>query len=186
MSYRLFLFLLLGLPLIACQAQSQNQSQIKEGKTMAFQLQSPAFKHEGNIPVKHTCDGPDLSPPLQWKGVPQGTQSLVLICDDPDAPLGTWVHWVMYNIPPTRNALPEGVPPESTVLEGIVQGINDFKRIGYGGPCPPAGKPHRYFFKLYALDVPSDWESGLTKVAVLKKMEGHVLAETRLMGRYQR
>ncbi len=189
MLTRWFLPLILSFALVqmTCQAQSQQQpSNTQEGKSMAFRLSSPAFAHEATIPVKYTCDGPDVSPPLKWDGLPDGTQSLVLICDDPDAPMGTWVHWVMYNIPTSVTELPEGVPTEPTVLNGIVQGINDFKRIGYGGPCPPAGKPHRYFFKLYAVDIPTNWESGLTKAAVLKKIEGHILGEAQLMGRYQR
>ena len=177
----------LSLMFFACQAQSQQQTAPKEeGKTMSFRLTSSAFQHESTIPVQYTCDGPDVSPPLKWEGTPDGTRSLVLICDDPDAPMGTWVHWVMYNIPGDRTELPEDVPKQDVVFGQIRQGINDFKRIGYGGPCPPAGKPHRYFFKLYALDIPSDWESGLTKQEVLDRMKGHVIAETQLMGLYKR
>ncbi|NOX38859.1 MAG: YbhB/YbcL family Raf kinase inhibitor-like protein [Calditrichaeota bacterium] len=153
---------------------------------MSFILKSPAFEHGKPIPLKYTCDGPDVSPPLSWSGTPAGTKSFVLICDDPDAPVGTWVHWVIYNIPGDRTELPEGVAKENIVLEDVRQGINDFQRIGYGGPCPPGGKPHRYFFKLYALDIESNWEAGLTKEEVLEKMENHVLGQTELMGTYQR
>ncbi len=172
---------------LSCQGQSRESTQNqKEGNAMGFQLSSPAFKAGGEIPIRYTCEGPDVSPPLKWANVPQGTQSLVLICDDPDAPVGTWVHWVLYNIPADLQELPEDVPKEKVVFGQIKQGMNDFRRIGYGGPCPPAGKPHRYFFKLYALDIPSDWESGLTKSDVLKRMEGHILRQTELVGIYQR
>lgn len=157
-----------------------------EGAKMTLQLKSSAFEHEGTIPVKYTCDGSDVSPPLQWSPPPAGTKSLVLICDDPDAPVGIWVHWVIYGISPDLTELPENVAKEKIVLDSVRQGINDFRRIGYGGPCPPAGKPHRYFFKLYALNVDSNWEPGLTKEEVLKRMDGHVLARGELMGKYKR
>ncbi len=183
----LYAFFSIVLIFIACQANSKDQAPSKEeGKAMSFRLTSTAFQPESTIPVRYTCDGPDVSPPLKWDGAPNGTRSFVLICDDPDAPVGTWVHWVIYNIPGDRNQLPEDVPKKDVVFGQIKQGINDFKRIGYGGPCPPAGKPHRYFFKLYALDIPSDWETGLTKQDVLDKMKGHILAETHLMGLYKR
>jgi len=138
------------------------------------------------IPVKYTCDGPDLSPPLQWTIPPEGTKSLALICDDPDAPAGTWVHWVLYNLSPETTALPEGVAKDKTVLGSARQGMNDFRRIGYGGPCPPPGAPHRYFFKLYALDSPLDLEPGLTKQKILDAMKGHILAQGQLMGKHKR
>lgn len=153
---------------------------------MALALTSSAFESGETIPVKYTCDGPDVSPPLQWSTPPSGTRSLVLICDDPDAPVGTWVHWVLYGISADTTALPEGVPKEKMVLGTVRQGINDFRRIGYGGPCPPPGKPHRYYFKLYAVDVPTDFDSGLTKREILEKIEGHILAQGELMGKYGR
>src|SRR3989304_2756237 len=119
---------------------------------MSIQLTSSAFTDGSPIPARHTCDGPDVSPMLKWSGAPAGTKSFALICDDPDAPAGTWVHWVIYGIPPDTTDLPEGVPPDETLPDGSRQGKNDFGRIGYGGPCPPPGKPHRYYFKIYALD----------------------------------
>ncbi len=186
---RLFsvLFLLAG---IVCSgnADKSHSIQTKTGEepTMAFELTSSAFEQGKPIPLKYTCDGPDVSPPLRWSGTPEGTKSLVLICDDPDAPVGTWVHWVLYNIAGDRTELPEGIAKEKMVLGNARQGINDFQRIGYGGPCPPGGKPHRYFFKLYALDIESAWEPGLTKEEVLEKMEHHVLGQAELMGTYQR
>ena len=166
--------------------QGKEKTAKKEVSPMAFQIKSSAFEPGGPIPRKYTCEGPDVSPPLEWQHVPEGTKSLVLICDDPDAPMGTWVHWVIYNIPADKTSLPEAVKTDRIVLGDIRQGTNDFRRTGYGGPCPPAGKPHRYFFKLYALDVESSWEPGLTKAQVLKKMEGHVLGQAELMGTYQR
>lgn len=176
--------------LVACQGQSRStESAIPrtgEEVTMGFQISSPAFQSGEKIPVKYTCDGPDVSPPLQWTPPPEGTKSLVLISDDPDAPAGTWVHWVLYGLSPETTSLPENVPKQKEVLGGARQGVNDFGRIGYGGPCPPRGAPHRYFFKLYAVDIPTDLEPGLTKRQILDAIKGHVLAETQLMGTYQR
>ncbi|OQX64539.1 MAG: phosphatidylethanolamine-binding protein [Desulfococcus sp. 4484_242] len=151
----------------------------------AMELTSPAFDEGGMIPRKHSCDGANVSPPLQWHHVPAGTKSFALICDDPDAPMGTWVHWVYYNIPPGTRGLMENIVPEKRPETGGIQGINDFRNIGYGGPCPPGGT-HRYFFKLYALDTMLDLESGATKNRLLRKMENHVLERTQLMGRYGR
>ncbi len=153
---------------------------------MALKVESPAFSPGGDIPRQHTCDGPDLSPPLRWSEPPAGTQSLALICDDPDAPAGTWVHWVLYRIPASARGLPEGVPKRETLADGSRQGRNDFGKVGYGGPCPPRGPKHRYFFKLYALDTVLDLPPGATKAELLKAMEGHILAQGELMGRYGR
>ena len=153
---------------------------------MALKVESLAFSPGGDIPRQHTCDGPDLSPPLRWSEPPAGTQSLALICDDPDAPAGTWVHWVLYRIPASARGLPEGVPKRETLADGSRQGRNDFGKVGYGGPCPPRGPKHRYFFKLYALDTVLDLPPGATKAELLKAMEGHILAQGELMGRYGR
>jgi Raf kinase inhibitor-like YbhB/YbcL family protein len=156
------------------------------GSAMAFELQSPAFASGGEIPVKHTCDGPDLSPPLRWTEPPAKTKSFAFVADDPDAPVGTWVHWVLYGVPATLRELPEGVPARDTVPGIGTQGVNDFRKVGYGGPCPPRGPAHRYFFKLYALDTELALPPRKTKAEVLKAMEGHVLGEAELMGRYKR
>ena len=153
---------------------------------MSFTLVSPAFPNGGPIAARYTCDGADLSPALAWSEVPAASQSLALIADDPDAPMGTWVHWVLYDLPPTTNALPEDVARTQYIAGNAKQGLNTWPRLGYGGPCPPPGKPHRYFFKLYALDAMLDLQPGLTKKDLLKAMEGHVLAEGQLMGTYQR
>ena len=158
----------------------------KENAAMTIPLTSPAFVEGEFIPAKHTCDGEDVSPPLNWTGVPGGAKSLALICDDPDAPMGAWVHWVIFGLPPTVAELAENVPTTETLANGERQGMNDFKLIGYGGPCPPAGRPHRYFFKLYALDAEIPLKARATKKDLLRAMEGHVLGEGHLMGKYQR
>lgn len=137
------------------------------------------------IPKKYACDGIDVSPPLVWTSVPEGTKSFAIICDDPDAPRGTWIHWVIFNIPADTRELPENIPPQKTLIIGVKQGINDFRKIGYGGPCPPSGT-HRYYFYLYALDTEINLESGATKEQLLKAMKGHILAEGQLMGKYKR
>jgi len=153
---------------------------------MVFQIKSPAFKEGEIIPAKYTCDGLDISPPLKWSDVPEGTKSIALICEDPDAPIRIWVHWVIYNIPPEKGELPEGVPKTETIGGVEKQGKNSWGRIGYGGPCPPGTKPHRYYFKLYALDIELTIGPGMKKKQLLKAMEGHILAQTNLMGRYTR
>lgn len=153
---------------------------------MAFALKSQAFKEGDLIPTKYTCEGPDVSPPLRWGDPPHGTRSFALIADDPDAPMGTWVHWVIFNLPERQRDLPEGVPTQETLPNGARQGLNDFKNVGYGGPCPPPGKPHRYYFRLYALDTMLDLKPRATKARVLEACKGHILAEAQLMGRFGR
>ena len=151
-----------------------------------MQIQSSAFEEGATIPRKHTCEGEDISPQLSLSAPPSGTKSLVLICDDPDAPVGTWVHWVLFGIPPDIGELPEAVPADDEVLGGAKHGRNDFGNLGYGGPCPPPGPAHRYFFKLYAVDMEPVLNVGATKAEVLQAIEGHILAEAQLMGRYGR
>ncbi len=153
---------------------------------MALILTSTAFAEAATIPVGHTCDGPDLSPPLQWSKAPVGTKSFALICDDPDAPAGTWVHWVLFNLPVGILSLPAGVPASAELTSGGRQGKNDFGRLGYGGPCPPKGPAHRYFFKLYALDADLSLPAGATKKQVEEAMKGHILAQGQLTGKYGR
>jgi len=150
-----------------------------------IELTSPGFGEGGMIPRENTCDGRDISPELQWAAVPEGSQSLALIVDDPDAPSGTFVHWVLYNLPPDRHELTENMPHDEILPNGARQGINDFGRIGYGGPCPPSGT-HRYYFTLYALDTDLDLPAGETKARLLEAMDNHVLAKGQLMGKYQR
>jgi len=150
-----------------------------------MKLESSAFGTEGTIPIKYSCDGEDVSPPLSWQGAPEGTQSLALICDDPDAPGMTFVHWLIYNIPAEGQQLPENVPNRERLESGALQGENNFGKVGYGGPCPPGGT-HRYFFRLYALDGMLDLGAGISRDRLERAMEGHILAQAELMGRYSR
>lgn len=158
---------------------------IAGGNEMKLAIASSAFSDSGMIPRRYSCDGPDISPDLSWEGVPEGTRSLALICDDPDAPAGTWVHWVLFNIPPGEKGLPAEIAPQATLSNGALQGTNDFGRLGYGGPCPPRGT-HRYYFKLYALDTMLPLNAGATKAQVEAAMTGHILARAQLMGKYKR
>lgn len=180
-----FWLLALAIPLVVCQATEKQYPPTKGAKKMPLTITSTAFTEGGMIPSKYTCDGPDISPPLAWSGVPKEAKSLALICDDPDAPVGTWVHWVIYNLPPDTSGLPEKVPPDSALPSGARQGVNDFRKVGYGGPCPPGGT-HRYFFKLYVLDTALNLPGRVTKADLLKAMEKHILAEAQLMGKYRR
>jgi len=156
---------------------------------MGLAVTSPAFAPGGDIPALFTCEGSDISPPLEWTGVPDGTKGLVLIVDDPDAPdpkapKMTWVHWVLYDLPTSAAGLPEGVSPKD-LPAGTREGTNDWKRTGYGGPCPPIGR-HRYFHKLYALDVELPDLGTPTKAEVEAAMKGHILAHAEVMGTYQK
>lgn len=187
-------FLLLTAFLLAScgNAQRQNQNSNKNmedtmatGSVARLTLTSTAFKEGEMIPRRYSCDGADISPPLKWNPVPPQTKSFALIADDPDAPVGTWVHWVIFNIPPNLTELPEKVPASNSLSDSTLQGKNDFRNIGYGGPCPPGGT-HRYFFKLYALDTMLKLPAGSTKASLLKAMEGHIIGEAQLMGKYSR
>jgi len=153
---------------------------------MAFTLTSSDFQNGGDIPQKFTCKGADVSPELSWTNPPAGTRSFTLIADDPDAPAGTWTHWVLFDLPAQTITLPEGVAKVDEVPDGGRQGRNDFRKIGYGGPCPPPGKPHRYFFKLYALDKALNLKPGASKQEVEQAMQGHVLGQAELVGRFRR
>jgi Raf kinase inhibitor-like YbhB/YbcL family protein len=152
---------------------------------MAMRIESSAFSEGGLIPRRHTCDGKDVSPLLSWSGAPVGTKSFALICDDPDAPGKTWVHWVVFNIPPAARQLPEGIAPGETIPDGGTQGKNDFRKLAYGGPCPPGGT-HRYQFKLYALDLELELAAGAAKAELEGAIEGHVLGQATLTGKYSR
>lgn len=164
-------------------------AQINKENIMTLTLTSPSFSHNGMIPAPYTCDSQGISPALSWSGIPDRTKSLVLIVDDPDAPdpaapKMTWVHWVLYNIPPQANGLPENVAANKLPI-GTLQGVNDWKRTGYGGPCPPIGI-HRYFHKLYALDTVLPDLKHPTKLELEKAMQGHIILHTELIGRYRR
>jgi hypothetical protein len=180
--------LLLALALAACTGSGDGEPEMMAPAeaTSDMTLTSPAFADEGTIPQTYTCDGEDISPELQWQDPPEGTESFALVVEDPDAPARTWIHWVVYNIPADQRSFDESVPAETELPGGALQGQNSWPRTGYGGPCPPRGT-HRYFFTLYALDTTLDLEpAAADKAALLEAMEGHVLAQTSLMGRYER
>ena len=153
---------------------------------MSFVLRSPDFVSGGDIPNRFTCSGEDRSPMLEWKDAPTGTESFALIADDPDAPAGTWVHWVIFNIPKDARSLHGGFERTEQLADGTRQGQNDFRKIGYNGPCPPPGRPHRYFFKLYALNAKLSLNPGATKGSVEQAMQGRVLGHAEWMGKYGR
>lgn len=183
------LFLLIVLVLLCfCQGNTQSneeQTEVKGEDKMDIKVTSTAFEEGGMIPSKYTCDGEDISPPLSWSGVPEGTKSIALISDDPDAPMGTWVHWVAFNLPPETRELIEDISHGEMLEVGGKQGKTDFGKVGYGGPCPPSGT-HRYYFKIYALDSMINSEAGITKADLLEAMKGHILAQGQLMGKYKR
>ncbi len=153
---------------------------------MRFVLSSSSFQNGSQIPKNFTCQGADISPELHWSSPPPGTKSFALIADDPDAPAGTWTHWVLFDLPGQTASLAEGVPKTDELPSGGLQGRNDFRKSGYGGPCPPAGKPHRYFFKLYAVDKTLGLKPGANKGEVEQALQGHILGKAELMGTYQR
>jgi Raf kinase inhibitor-like YbhB/YbcL family protein len=179
--YRLFPFWFCALGALSTVAYGADKA-----AKATMQLTSTAFAEGGTIPSRYTCDGENVSPSLKWNGVPPGTKSLALIVDDPDAPVGTWVHWVVYDLPATKAELAEGLPKSQYIPGGAKQGLNDFKHLGYGGPCPPQGKAHRYFFKLFALDRVIELRPGATKKELEAAMEGHKLSEGQLIGTYKR
>ncbi len=151
-----------------------------------MKLASKAFQSGADIPRRHTCDADDISPPLTWTDIPPGTKAFALIADDPDAPGGSWVHWVIYDLPAEIKELDAAVSKIESLTNGAKQGVNDYRKVGYGGPCPPPGKPHRYFFKLYALDAVTNLKPRASKSRLLAAMKGHILSEAELIGRYQR
>jgi Raf kinase inhibitor-like YbhB/YbcL family protein len=191
---------LVFIALSSCQRKNQNaptnqagptaigsESPIEQtgGEKMTITVSSTAFRDGGMIPSQYACDGPNISPPIEWAGLPTDAETIALICDDPDAPAKVWVHWVVFDVPATRSGLPEAVPSEKTIPDGGRQGTNDFGEVGYGGPCPPSGT-HRYYFKVYALDTQLNLDSTTTKDRLLRAMEGHVLAQGQLIGGYRR
>src|SRR3972149_3618997 len=159
----------------------------KGGETMNFTISTSAFREGETIPRQYTCDGADLSPPLKWEGIPAETKGFAIIMDDPDAPVGTFTHWVIYDIPADTNTLPEGLARNPDLPNGIKQGTTSFRRTGYGGPCPPPGRPHRYFFTIYALDIQT---TGLgpkaSKQDVENRIKGHTIGKAIVMGKYGR
>jgi Raf kinase inhibitor-like YbhB/YbcL family protein len=179
----------IAIALPACEPEEvapPGEEEIPKEEEMMLSVSSPAFQEGERIPVKYTCKGEDVSPPLAWGEPPAGTQFFTLIVDDPDAPGGVFTHWVLFNIPSHSFELPEAIPTQAELPSGALQGRNDFGRIGYGGPCPPPGSPHRYQFILYAVEQPLDLKAGVSKKQVLSAMQGHILAEGQLVGTYQR
>ena len=174
-----------SLAAVACSGDDDESSVVEEGVAISIVVTSTVFSEGAAIPIKYSCDGDDVSPPLSWRGTPESTRSLALISDDPDA-RGTWVHWVLYGIPAEVEELSEATVATDVTAIGAKSGTNDFKKLGYGGPCPPKGSPHRYLFKVYALDIELELDSGANKKKLLEAMEGHVLARGQLMGTYQR
>jgi Raf kinase inhibitor-like YbhB/YbcL family protein len=184
----LLLIVIVGVGITASLACAKvNETAPKKGaKTMdTIQIESRAFKHMQPVPARYTCDGADISPPLSWSKLPAAAKSIVLICDDPDAPAGTWVHWVVYDLLPTIDSLPENVPKIDSLPMSGKQGKTDFNRVGWNGPCPPGGT-HRYFFKIYGLDTMLNLPSGKTKHEIEKTMKGHVVVQGELVGTYSR
>jgi Raf kinase inhibitor-like YbhB/YbcL family protein len=175
MGYKLLVLSCIGIVLLFSLSLNKEVSSMA-----ALHITSPAFQNNGAIPRQYTCDGKDISPPLVIENCPKETQSIALICDDPDASIGTWVHWVVWNIDPTAKEIAENAVPK-----GAVEGMSDFKRHSYGGPCPPSGT-HRYFFKIYALDTMLDISANSTKSALEKAIKGHILAEGQIIGLYKR
>jgi hypothetical protein len=184
--------LALAVPAAVQSAEKKEKKEVKGAHKMTFTVSSPAFRHNAYIPERYACGSEDVSPELKWSGLPEGAKSVAVIMDDPDAPPGTWVHWILFNILPSAKGLKENAAKTEVLPDGSrhgrVWGVNedDFSRIGYYGPCPPPGKPHRYFFKVYALDKLLDLPAGTAKGALLKAMEGHVLARAELVGLYKR
>lgn len=188
MTFKFFLLISFIVLLISCGKKEETkpiQTETKQEKTMELKITSTAFDEGGLIPKKYTCDAENVSPPLSWSNAPEKTKSFALICDDPDAPAGIWVHWVVYNIPAGEKGLTEAITPSKKLDNGTMQGLNDFGKTGYGGPCPPGGT-HRYFFKLYALDTTLSLQGDVTKDSLLEAMKGHILSEGQLMGKYTR
>ena len=178
-------FLLLSLAACENQKPVPTPPAVTPEDSRQLTVTSRAFKEGEAIPRQYTCDGINISPPLEWSGVPKTAKTIAIIADDPDAPAGTWVHWVLYNLPADNIGLVENLPSTENLKAGGFQGKNDFGKIGYGGPCPPSGT-HRYFFKVYAVDTELPLKAGATKAEVEKAMEGHVLAQAQLMGSYGR
>jgi Raf kinase inhibitor-like YbhB/YbcL family protein len=187
---RMFLLPLLFILLVGCTGSPQPASPAAPATAISqggvtMKLSSPAFVEGALIPAQYTCSGDDFSPPLTWRDIPAGAQSLALIADDPDAPIGTWVHWVAFDLPVTSNGLPEGIKDAKQLPGGGTPGTNSWRRIGYGGPCPPSGT-HRYYFKLYALDTTLSLDNKATARDLQAAMKGHILAEAQVMGRFKR
>lgn len=173
-------------PAVSCGCPPSHPAQARDSSPAGFRIASAALHEGSTIPVRFTCKGEDVSPPLAWTAPPHGTGSLVLIVEDPDAPVGVWTHWVVFNLPAQERSLSENEPRQAQLPDGGIQGRNSFGHIGYGGPCPPPGPAHRYLFRLYALDSMLSLKAGASRAEVLAAIRGHVLGHTQLMGRFKR
>jgi Raf kinase inhibitor-like YbhB/YbcL family protein len=176
--------LFISAALYSCNTKEESDSSNK--KVITMKLTSTAFQDGAFIPDTFTCKGANISPPLLWSGMPAGTKSFAVTCEDPDALVGVWIHWVMYNIPPDKTGLDQQVVPKQTLPDGSVQGTNDFGDIGYSGPCPPKDTPHRYYFKVYALDTTFNLTGKVTKQVLDEKMTDHIIGQGQLIGKYER
>jgi Raf kinase inhibitor-like YbhB/YbcL family protein len=174
------------MPVLSCGKPASASGQRNEPARSSFRIESSAFKQGATIPTRYSCQGENISPPLAWANPPSGARSFALIVEDPDAPAGTWTHWVVYNLPAQARAMPENTPKQGELPNGGLQGTSSFGSVGYGGPCPPPGRAHRYFFRLYALDTVLALKAGAAKADVLAALKGHVLGEAQLMGRFKR
>ena len=183
---RISMMLLLAIAFCCCRFTVQPASAAKGKKRMTITVSSSAFKNGETIPTPYTCSGKDVSPPLSWSGVPEKAVSLAILVEDPDAPRGIWTHWVLFNLPPHTTGLPEGVPKTATLDNGAHQGLNDSHTVGYEGPCPPPGPAHRYYFKVFALDKKLTLNGNVGRKQLQQAMEGHILAQGEVMGRFGR
>ncbi|HEV2247164.1 MAG TPA: YbhB/YbcL family Raf kinase inhibitor-like protein [Terriglobia bacterium] len=181
-----FLFALLMMTAASCGNSSLQSAQRPDSSPSGFRIESAAFKQGAFIPSRFSCSGENLSPPLKWMDPPPGARSFALIVDDPDAPGGVWTHWVVFNLPAQTRALDENAPKQDKLSNGALQGLNSFESVGYGGPCPPPGKAHRYFFRLYALDTVLTLQPRAPREDVAPALKGHTLGETELMGLFKR
>lgn len=184
--HALVVCIILLLPVVSCGDSASASAQGKDPAHSSFHLESTAFKEGAFIPTRFSCQGENVSPPLAWTGPPSGARSFALIVEDPDAPAGTWTHWVAYNLPAQSRAMTANMPKQGELANGGLQGTSSFGSVGYGGPCPPPGKAHRYFFRLYALDTLLDLKAGATRSEVQAAMKSHVVGEAQLMGRFKR
>ncbi len=181
------ILLSVGLLVAGCRSRTDSPPSPSPGEARpGLVLASPAFASGEPIPRKYTCDGDDVSPPLTWTNAPTATQAFALVMEDPDAPGGTWDHWVIFDIPGHASGLSQAIPPEPRLPDGSIQGVNSWGQVGYGGPCPPEGRGHRYFFRLYALDTRLELGAEISAARLMEAMEGHVLAQAELMGVYRR
>jgi Raf kinase inhibitor-like YbhB/YbcL family protein len=186
MQYKFLFLLQISFLIYGCGSRDESDSTKTDGNVMNIKITSSAFQDSSVIPLKYACEGDNISPPLSWTGIPNGTKSLAIICDDPDAPMGIWTHWIIYNIPPDKTNFDESIHTDVKLADGSIQGANDFGDIGYSGPCPPAGYPHRYYFTIYALDVMLSLKDKATRSDIDDAIQNHILGKGQLIGTFSR